>query len=102
MDYCTSLVAPRTRPSGANVTPERWQQVKAALDELVGMEPRSRHARITEFAAADPDLGRELESLLAAHEQAGESLLEESAAAGAAWSDSRSPEPRVGRHTGPY
>jgi serine/threonine protein kinase/tetratricopeptide (TPR) repeat protein len=84
------------------VTPERWQQVKAALDELVGMEPRSRHARITEFAAADPDLGRELESLLAAHEQAGESFLEESAAAGAAWSDSRSPEPRVGRHTGPY
>jgi len=85
------------------VTPERWQQVKAALDELVGMEPRSRHARIAEFAATDPDLGRELESLLAAHEQAGESFLEESAAAGAAaWSDSRSTEPRVGRHTGPY
>jgi non-specific serine/threonine protein kinase/serine/threonine-protein kinase len=85
------------------VTPDRWRQIKADLDELVGMEPRSRHARIAEFAATDPDLGRELESLLAAHERAGESFLEESAAAGAAArSDPGSPEPRVGRHIGPY
>jgi eukaryotic-like serine/threonine-protein kinase len=85
------------------VTPERWRKIKTALDELVAVDPTKRRARIDELAADDPDLRLELESLLEAHEKAGDSFLEGAAAAAAANpSEPGTSEPRLGRHIGPY
>jgi serine/threonine protein kinase/TolB-like protein len=49
------------------MTPERWTQVKQALEGALARIPQERVAYLEALAAADPTLGREVEDLLAHH-----------------------------------
>ena len=57
------------------MTPERWQQVSEALDKALHFSPAQRLDYLTEIAQRDPDLRKELESLLASNEEAGAEFL---------------------------
>src|SRR6202047_1649048 len=57
------------------MTPERWQQVSEALDKLLHFSTTQRLDYLAEVARGDPELHRELESLLASHEEAGAEFL---------------------------
>lgn len=50
------------------MTPERWQEVKKVLADALERAPKERSAYL-EQACADPAMRREVESLIAAHEQ---------------------------------
>jgi serine/threonine protein kinase/tetratricopeptide (TPR) repeat protein len=57
------------------MTPERWQQVSEALDKLLRFSATQRLDYLAEVARGDPELHRELESLLASHEAVGAEFL---------------------------
>jgi serine/threonine protein kinase len=57
------------------MTPERWQQVKDLFQAAIEREPSERAAFLDEACAGDPDLRKEVESLLACDEK-GSSLIE--------------------------
>ena len=57
------------------MTPERWQQVSEALDKVLHSSTTQRLDYLAEIAERDPELHRELESLLASHEEAGAEFL---------------------------
>ncbi len=82
------------------MTPERWQQVKTALDEAMGLPAAERDAYLARIGASDPELVAEVRSLLTADESAGEGFLNKTplTALGLA-----TPETTfVGRRFGPY
>ncbi len=56
------------------MTPTRWQQVKSVLAEVLEQPPALRPALLDAACQDDPDLRAEVESLLAADQQAGEFL----------------------------
>jgi eukaryotic-like serine/threonine-protein kinase len=47
------------------MTPERWREVKAALEEALELAEPARGALLARIGAGDPDLRREVEELLA-------------------------------------
>jgi non-specific serine/threonine protein kinase/serine/threonine-protein kinase len=53
------------------MTPERWQQVKDALQDALALPPAGRAAFLARTGRVDADLAREVDSLLAAHDDAG-------------------------------
>ena len=55
--------------------PERWNEVKDKLHTALELEPAPRSAYLAAMGAADPDLQRELESLIAFHERTGTDFL---------------------------
>jgi serine/threonine protein kinase len=57
------------------MTPERWQQVSEALDKALHFSPAQRQDYLAEIAHSDPELSRELESLLASYQEAGAEFL---------------------------
>ncbi len=59
--------------------PTRWGEVKEKLQVAFEMEPLRRAAYLEELEASDPELRREIESLLDSHEQAGADFLNTSA-----------------------
>jgi serine/threonine-protein kinase len=59
----------RSKPASA--TSVRWRQVDQLLDAAIEREPEDRASFLAEACAGDEALRREVESLLAAHEQAG-------------------------------
>jgi serine/threonine protein kinase/tetratricopeptide (TPR) repeat protein len=86
-----------------SVIQERWQEIKEKLDAALDLEPAGRRAYLDKVAGADPELRRELESLLAAHEKAGADFLNTPAAQAIA--EPRAPdlsEVLNGRRIGPY
>ncbi len=56
------------------MTPDRWKQIDALLDLALEQEPSRRAAFLVQACAGDESLRREVEALLAAHEQAGSFL----------------------------
>ncbi len=76
-----------------NVSPERWQEVKKVLADALDLEPGERHAYLDQ-ACAEPALRREVESLIAAHEQAQSSFLAQPAI--------QAKELAIGSRLGPY
>lgn len=60
------------------MTPEDWQRVKPILDSALQMDSTQRPAFLKQ-ACADPSLRHEIESLLAAQEQAGTDALKSAA-----------------------
>jgi eukaryotic-like serine/threonine-protein kinase len=56
------------------MSPERWQQLARLFDEALELEPKRRTAFLAEACAGDEALRREVETLLAARERAGEFL----------------------------
>src|SRR5688500_15657014 len=61
------------------VTPE-WRAVEAVLQAALECEPARRDAFVAEACAGDEELRREVASLLAAHDRAGDDFLERPAA----------------------
>ena len=59
--------------------PERWDQIRKVLDAALDLAPEARLHYVAQACAGDPDLSREVTSLLAAHNKAGESFLEKPA-----------------------
>jgi len=55
--------------------PERWNEVKEKLDAVLELEPAQRAAYLDKVSGDDPELRRELESLIAAHDKAGTDFL---------------------------
>ena len=53
---------------GKGMTPARWQQLKLALGEALGLEPPERDALLGRLEASDAELASEVRSLLRAHE----------------------------------
>jgi tetratricopeptide (TPR) repeat protein len=97
----TTLVAQASRqaPEGT-MSPERWQQVKQALQEVGALSAELREARLEGMAAADAVLASEVRSLLAAQEQAPTGFL--NAPAGSAAAHASAPYGFEGRRLGPY
>ena len=58
----------------ASLSPERWQQVQRLFDEVADLDRDARAARLDEVYHEDPALCKEVESLLAAYEQADDLL----------------------------
>jgi len=56
------------------MTPEQWQQLRPILESALELDPASR-ASFLDGACADSFLRREVESLIASHEQAGTDVL---------------------------
>lgn len=84
------------------MNPERWQQIKVALHQALELEPEPRRVYLDSLTAEDGDLGAELQSLLAAHDQAGSAFLNVPAAALEILDNVESPDPWVGKRIGPY
>jgi serine/threonine protein kinase/tetratricopeptide (TPR) repeat protein len=57
------------------MTPERWQQVSEGLDKALHLSTARRLHYLAEIAASDPELHREIESLLQSHHEAGAEFL---------------------------
>ena len=53
------------------MTPERWRRVRTLFDEAVERAPEERSFFLREACAGDPDLEREVGSLLASSGDAG-------------------------------
>ena len=56
------------------MTPERWHQVEGVFREALAQAPRARKLFLENACRDDSDLRREVQSLLASHEQAGSFL----------------------------
>src|SRR5579863_4708404 len=76
-----------------SVTPERWQEVKKVLAAALERAPGERRAYLDQ-ACAEPDLRREVESLIAADEQTQSSFLAQPAI--------QAKELAIGSRLGPY
>jgi Tol biopolymer transport system component/tRNA A-37 threonylcarbamoyl transferase component Bud32 len=68
------LVAARDEARRTQVTPEQWRQVKGILASALEQPPDARQAFL-DRACAEPSLRRELQSLIAAHEQSGSGFI---------------------------
>jgi len=55
--------------------PARWTDVKEKLQIALEMEPAERAAYLEVLEATDPEMRREVESLLTSHDQAGDAFL---------------------------
>jgi hypothetical protein len=53
------------------MTPDRWQQIDRLLELALEQGPEERADFLDKACVGDPELRREVETLLAAHEQAG-------------------------------
>src|SRR5579872_1578437 len=82
---------------------EHWGSVKEKLQAALDLEPEKRRAYLDQAAGSDPELRRELESLLVAHEKAGTDFLNSPTApvTAIAASTERS-EIFIGRRIGPF
>jgi len=82
------------------MTPERWQQLKQIFQSVLERKPAERSAFLNEACAGDPALRNEVESLIASHDQAGDSI--EAMAAEAATEMLENERAIVGRQIGHY
>ena len=82
---------------------EHWGSVKEKLQAALDLEPEKRRAYLDQAAGSDPELRRELESLLVAHEKAGTDFLNSPTApvTAIAASTERS-EIFIGKRIGPF
>ena len=79
--------------------PERWQKVKELFDAVLELSPEERAQSLAAACAGDSDLQREVEQLIAAHEEAG-TFLDRPAVEDAA--DFLAADDSLGRRIGPY
>jgi tetratricopeptide (TPR) repeat protein len=77
------------------VDPERWTQVVRLFHEALELEPGARPAFLDRVCAGDLECRREIESLLASHEEAGD-FIEVPAMAAIQAAGELSPEDRIG------
>jgi hypothetical protein len=75
MSDCAGLVSAQADAWCTQVTPERWQEVKKVLAGALEQKLDGRSVYLDQ-ACTDPDFRREVESLIAAHEQGDSSFME--------------------------
>ena len=82
---------------------EHWGAVKEKLQAALDLEPEKRRAYLDEVAGSDPELRRELESLLVAHEKSGTDFLNTPPVPTVAvMENTQHREHFIGRRIGPY
>ena len=79
--------------------PERWQQVKQLMEEAIALAPGDRPSFLEAACRGDAGVRREVDSLLASHDQAGTGFLNQPAVD---LRSVRSTEGRTGRRVGVY
>jgi eukaryotic-like serine/threonine-protein kinase len=84
------------------MTPERWQRIKDALHEAMQLEPEPRARYLERLRASEPELCREVESLLAVNDQLRPTFMSEPAAAVLMAQEGPLRDPWIGRRLGPY
>jgi serine/threonine protein kinase/tetratricopeptide (TPR) repeat protein len=84
------------------VTPERWSEVKERLAVALELEADPRAAYLAEIGSSDPDLRKEIESLLASHEEADGHFLSRPAVPEATLEPPPAPKRLIGLRLGPY
>ena len=53
------------------MNPERWEQISRLYERVLDEEPSARRAFVDQACDGDPDMRREIETLLAADDEAG-------------------------------
>jgi serine/threonine protein kinase len=84
------------------MTPERWLHIKDLFNRALERDPAERAAYMAAEAGNDRELLGEVESLLSAHDSAGDSLERPVADLKAEFPVDESTVPGVGRFVGPY
>ena len=86
------------------MTPERHRQIGELFDAALKLVPGRRHAFLDQACGEDPGLRREVESLLASHEQAGEFIATPALEVAAIAMDTNHSMMTLasGTHLGPY
>src|ERR1043165_3093898 len=56
----------------AAMTPERWQQIKAVLEEALERDPHERESFLDEACGGDSELRVEVEALIDSHARSGD------------------------------
>jgi hypothetical protein len=69
------MVVPAVEQECCIMTGERWQEIRTVLEAALPMDSEKRRAYLDQACASDPSLRREVESLLAADEQAQSGFL---------------------------
>src|SRR6266576_5692003 len=82
------------------MTPERWQQLKENVQAALERNPAERSAFLNQACADDPALRSQVESHIASHDQAGDSI--EAMAAEAATEMLDDEQPILGKHISHY
>ena len=84
------------------MTPERWQQVKEIFNSAITHRPEERGAFLSQACSGDENLRKEVESLIASHEQSGEFIDQPAFAAAASLLADEKLELRAGETIGSY
>jgi serine/threonine protein kinase/tetratricopeptide (TPR) repeat protein len=84
------------------MNPQRWQQIKTALEEAMGIEAPLREAFFAKIGTVDPELRAEVEALIASDQQAGDRFLETPAAGLEAFMELETPDSRIGERIGAF
>jgi serine/threonine protein kinase len=71
---CVALLG-RMITRGIAMIPARWNEVKEKLQTALEMAPSERAAYLDDLEATEPEMRREVESLLASHDQVGDTFL---------------------------
>lgn len=83
------------------MTPERWAQVKQAFQSALELAPDERGIYLDGFCAAEPELRKEVESLLRHHHEAG-TVMDHPAKVTPELIPGDENDPWIGRNIGPY
>src|SRR6266581_1246682 len=84
------------------MTPERWQQLKQIFQSALERNPAERSAFLNQACADDPALRSQVESLIASHDQAGDSIEAMAVEAATEMLASDPAGPIVGKQIGHY
>ena len=85
------------------MTPQRWRLIKEKLDVALGLEASPRAAYLAEIGSVDQELRRELDSLLASHEQVLTDFMDAPAIPGVtAMPVAQESKAMIGRRVGTY
>ena len=84
------------------MTPERWQQLKQIFQSALERNPAERSAFLNQACADDPALRSQVESLIASHDQAGDSIEAIAAEAATEMLDDDQAVSIVGKQMGHY
>ena len=84
------------------MTPERWQQVRKVFDQAVSLQVAERLSYLDKTCSSDPELRREVESLLQAEARAGSRFLNAPAVQLKSDGVADQRPTRVGRRIGAY
>jgi serine/threonine-protein kinase len=84
------------------MTPERWRRIEELFESVVELDGTGRATVLTAACAADEPLRGEVESLLAAHEQAGSFLDRPALVRPPADAPEPAPDPVAGQRAGAY